>query len=238
MIKRDWWKYLSGLLLLYAVFAGFTVDVPDTMIHETIRNLFYHVGMWFGMFTMLTIGFIYSIRYLLQFNEQEDRIAVEAVHVGLLFGILGILTGMVWANFTWGSPWVKDPKLNGAAVGIFIYLAYMVLRGSIGDHHKKAKVSAVYNILAFILWIVFVMIMPRMAGESIHPGSETSPVLPMHLDPFLRVVFYPAMAGWILLGIWILNIRIRLSGIRTKMEEEGERRDQGSREICNQANSY
>ena len=137
MLKRYWWKILAGVLLLYAVVAGFLVEVPDTMIRETMRNLFYHVGMWFGMFILLTIGFIYSIRYLLKFREEEDLVAVESVNVGLLFGILGILTGMVWASFTWGSPWVKDPKLNGAALGIFIYLAYLILRGSIGDPHKS-----------------------------------------------------------------------------------------------------
>jgi len=210
---------LSGTLLLYAIVAGFLVEVPDTTIRETMRNLFYHVGMWFGMFILLTIGFIYSIRYLLKFREEEDLVAVESVNVGLLFGILGILTGMVWASFTWGSPWVKDPKLNGAALGIFIYLAYLILRGSIGDPHKKAKVSAVYNILAYVLWIVFVMIMPRMAGESIHPGKDTSPVLPTHLEPSLRIVFYPAMLGWILLGIWIMNLRVRFRRIRMALGE-------------------
>ncbi len=218
MQKNDWWKYLSILLLLYAVIGGFIVDVPDTMIRETMRNLFYHVGMWFGMMAMLITGFIFSLRYLKRFDERHDAVAVEAVNVGLMFGFLGIVTGMTWANFTWGSPWVKDPKLNGAAVGIFIYLAYLILRGSIDDRQKRAKVSAVYNIFAFFLWIVFVMILPRLAGESIHPGKESPPVLPMHLDPSMRVVFYPAMAGWILLGIWILNIRVRIRRLQNAME--------------------
>jgi heme exporter protein C len=122
---------------------------------------------------------------------------------------------MTWADFTWGTPWVKDPKLNGAAVGLFIYLAYMILRGSIEDPHKRAKVAAVYNILAFILWIVFVIIIPRVAGNSIHPGtgSDQVPVLPMHLEPSMRIVFYPAMAGWILLGFWILQLRVRIRKI-------------------------
>jgi heme exporter protein C len=215
-MKKNWWKILAGLLLLYAICFGFFV--PDTMIQETMRNLFYHVGMWFGMMIMLLVGFIYSLRYLRKFDEREDIVAVEAVNVGLLFGFLGILTGMIWANFTWGAPWVKDPKLNGAAVGMFIYLAYMILRGSIDDVHKRAKVGAVYNIFAFVLWIVFVMIMPRIAGESIHPGKTDSPVLPMHLEPSMRPLFYPAMLGWILLGVWIMQIRIRISKLRLKLE--------------------
>ncbi|HNY03378.1 MAG TPA: cytochrome c biogenesis protein CcsA [Bacteroidales bacterium] len=220
MIQKDWWKYLSFLLLLYAVIGGFIVHVPDTMIRETMRNLFYHVGMWFGMFTMLITGFIYSLRYLKRFDEREDDRAVEAVNVGLMFGVLGIITGMTWANFTWGSPWVKDPKLNGAAVGIFIYLAYLILRGSIDDHHKRAKVGAVYNIFAFFLWIVFVLILPRLAGDSIHPGKDSPPVLPMHLDPSMRVVFYPAMLGWILLGFWIFSLRVRIRRIKMALENE------------------
>jgi len=214
MFRQNWWKYLSGILLLYAVVFGFFVEVPDTMIRETMRNLFFHVGMWFGMFAMLITGFIFSLRYLVKFDIREDIVAAEAVNVGLMFGFLGILTGMVWANFTWGAPWVKDPKLNGAAVGLFIYLAYMILRGSIDDIHKRAKVSAVYNIFAFVLWMVFVLILPRLAGESIHPGREDTPLLPMNLDPAIRIVFYPAMIGWILLGLWIMTLRVRLKRIK------------------------
>ena len=222
-LKKNWWKFLSGILLLYAIIAGFTSDIPIKPITEqTMRNLFYHVGMWFAMMAMLLTGFIYSLRYLTRFNEEEDIVAVEAVNVGLVFGFLGIFTGMIWANFTWGSPWVKDPKLNGAAVGLIIYLAYTVLRGSIEDVHKKAKVGAVFNIFAFILWIVFVIILPRIAGDSLHPGTGNNvvPVMPMHLDPSMRLVFYPAMAGWILLGFWILNIRVRIRKIKLKLENQ------------------
>ncbi|MCX6241899.1 MAG: cytochrome c biogenesis protein CcsA [Bacteroidetes bacterium] len=221
MLKQYWWKLLSFLLLLYAVTYGFYVSIPETMILQTMRNLFYHVGMWFGMFTMLTVSFIYSLRYLKGFREENDRIAIEAVNVGLMFGFLGIFTGMVWANFTWGAPWVKDPKLNGAAVGLVVYLAYIILRSSVEDRHKRAKVSAVYNIFAFVLWIIFVMILPRLAGDSLHPatGNNSSPVLPMQLDPSMRTVFYPAMIGWILLGTWILQVRIRVSKLKQKLEE-------------------
>jgi heme exporter protein C len=222
MIKQYWWKILSMVLLLYAVTYGFYVSIPETMIMQTMRNLFYHVGMWFGMLTMLLVSFIYSLKYLKGFNPEYDRVSIEAVNVGLLFGFLGIFTGMVWADFTWGSPWVKDPKLNGAAVGIVIYLAYVILRSSVEDRHKRAKVSAVYNIFAFVLWIIFVIVMPRLAGDSLHPatGSNTTPVLPMHMDPSMRTVFYPAMLGWILLATWILTIRLKLSRLKHYIEEQ------------------
>jgi len=216
-IKKYWWKVLAGILLLYAIIGGFFIKFPLLpIVEESMRNLFYHVGMWFGMLTMLITGFVYSLRYLQKFDEMEDIKAVEAVNVGLMFGFLGIFTGMIWASFTWGSPWVKDPKLNGAAVGLLIYLAYAILRGSIDDTHKRAKVAAIYNIFAFFLWIVLVIILPRLAGESLHPtgGGNENTILPMHLPPSMRLIFYPAMLGWILLGVWIYNLRVRLRRIK------------------------
>jgi heme exporter protein C len=218
MIKGIWWKGLAGVLLLYAVIVGFLIPVPDTMIEESIRNVFYHVGMWFGMFVLLTISFVYSLRYLMKFDEREDIVSVEAVNTGLLFGLLGIITGMIWAKNTWGDFWVRDPKLDGAAVGIFIYLAYTILRGSIDDPQKRAKVSAVYNVMAYILWIVFVMILPRTANSTIHPGQDGPPVMSLDLSNTTRLVFYPAMIGWILLGIWILNLRVRIRKIKKAIE--------------------
>jgi heme exporter protein C len=218
-VKKYWWKILAGLLLLYAIIGGFFIRVSVEGLEvagESMRNIFYHVGMWFGMATMLVTGFIYSLRYLRKFDEQEDIRAVEAVNVGLMFGFLGILTGMIWADFTWGSPWVKDPKLNGAAVGLLIYLAYSILRGSIEDTQKRAKVSAIYNIFAFFLWVVLVIILPRLAGESIHPagGGNANTILPVHLPPAMRLIFYPAMLGWILLGLWIYKLRVQLRKIK------------------------
>lgn len=219
MIRGGWWKALAFLLLMYAVIAGFWIRIPETTMQESFRNLFYHVGMWFGMFALLSSSFIFSLRYLRNFDVKEDLYAVESVNTGLLFGLLGIVTGMLWARNTWGAFWVRDPKLDGAAVGIFIYLAYTVLRGSIDDPQKRAKVSAVYNILAFILWIVFVMILPRTSGSTLHPGQDGAPVMALGLGSTTRLVFYPAMAGWILLGFWIMTLRVRMRKLKNQTEQ-------------------
>jgi heme exporter protein C len=220
MIKGLWWKGLAGILLLYAVIVGFIIPVPMMDVTmESLRNVFYHVGMWFGMFVLLTSSFIFSLRYLMKFKEKEDIFAVESVNTGLLFGLLGIITGMIWAKNTWGDFWVRDPKLDGAAVGLFIYLAYTILRGSIDDVQKRAKVSAVYNILAYILWIVFVLILPRTANSSIHPGQDGAPIMALEMDSTMRLVFYPAMVGWILLGIWIMTLRVRIRLVKRSIEQ-------------------
>jgi heme exporter protein C len=221
-LKKDWWKFLGIALIMYSVIAGLLMKVPDLdMIHQSIRNLFYHVVMWFSMMVMFIIGVVSSIRYLSAFDMKYDRLAAQSVNVGLFFGMLGIVTGMEWANFTWGTPWTNDPQLNGAAVTILAYFAYLVLRGSLDEDHKRARISAVYNIFAFVLLIVFIGILPRIASSSLHPAAGGNASTMATLDNSLRMVFYPAILGWILIGCWIIQLRQRLADIKHRLIERG-----------------
>lgn len=220
-MKENWWKWIGGLLILYSIIVGLLIDVPDLpVIHESIRNLFYHVCMWFAMIIIMGVSFVNSLRFLRTFNLRYDTLAAEAARTGLLFGFLGIFTGMIWARFTWGDFWVKDPQLNGAAVTILIYLAYLVLRSSIDEEQKRARISAVYAVFAFVLLIVFIGVLPRLSEGSIHPGKDGNPGLGVKgLDSTMRLVFYPAIAGWVITGVMIWKIRVRLSRLKTRLEE-------------------
>src|SRR6185369_8468231 len=97
------------------------------------------------------------------------------------------------------------------AIGILIYLAYFILRSSVTDEVKRARISAVYNIFAYVMLIVFVMILPRLT-DSLHPGNGGNPAFGKYdLDNNMRMVFYPAVIGWILFSCWILNVRNRMA---------------------------
>jgi heme exporter protein C len=179
------------------------------ILYQTIRNTFYHVPMWFSMLFILLVSTYYSIKYLNTGRIEDDILASQAVHVALLFGALGLATGMMWATYTWGEPWPNDPKLNGAAVGVIIYLAYIVLRGSVSDEIKRAKISAAYNIFAIVIFILFIFVIPRLT-DSLHPGNGGNPAFSKYdLDSHLRMFFYPAVIGWILFSMWIWSIRVR-----------------------------
>ncbi len=194
---------------------GFLIKIPvlDGRLQQSIRNLFFHVPLWFGMMTLLIVSVIYAIKYLRSQNLMHDFYSAEYARTGLVFGTLGIITGAIWANYQWGQPWSGDPKQNGAAIALLIYFAYFVLRGSMNDIDKKARVSAVYNIFAFAMLFPTIWILPRLT-ESLHPGgrgSEGNPGLNgADLAPEMRLVFWPAVIGWTLVGVWITTLRIRL----------------------------
>jgi len=218
-MKNYWWKILAVVLLAYTIIAGFLGNVPDLEnVHQTIRNLYFHVCMWFVMIVMLGISVVYSVKYLSGFKIKNDIIAIEAANTGVLFGLLGIITGMLWAQFSWGKWWVNDPKLNGAAVGLLAYFAYFILRSSLEDINKKARISAVYNIFAFVIFILFVLVLPKLSGGSIHPSDGKDTTFPvLTLDDSLRIVFYPAIIGWILIALWMMDLRVRYRKLKNKI---------------------
>jgi len=211
-IKKNWWKFLTVGLLFYTVIAGFLGKVPAReILNETIRNLYFHVPMWFGMMALLFISCVYGIKHLNGGKLKDDLIAREAAHAGIAMGVLGLITGSLWARYTWGTWWTSDTKLNGAAITMLIYFAYFVLRGSVEDEQKRGRLAAVYSIFAFVMMIVFIMILPRME-DSLHPGNGGNPGFSKYdLDSRMRLVFYPAVLGWVLLGVWIMQVRIRIA---------------------------
>ena len=221
MFRLSWWKILAIILAYYIVIFGFLHKVPRIdILHETVRNLFFHVCMWFAMMILLTTSLILSVRYLKTGKVRHDILASEFANTGIVFGFLGIMTGSVWARFTWGAWWVNDPKLNGAAICMLIYLAYVILRGSIEDFQLRARISAIYNIFAWATLIPLLVILPRMT-DSLHPGSGGNPGFSSYdLDNNLRIVFYPAIIGWTLLGVWITELRVRKKELENKLEAE------------------
>ena len=208
-------KIITIILVFYTLIAGLLIDVPAlNILNETIRNLFFHVTSWFAMVFLFLASFVYSIKYLRSGSEHDDLLARLFVQVGMVFGTAGMVTGMLWANYTWGSYWVPDPKLNGAAIAMLAYLAYAVLRNSFQDNIQRGKVSAVYNIFAFVMMILFVFILPRMT-DSLHPGNGGNPAFSGYdLDNTMRLVFYPATIGWIFLGLWITEMRFRMEMLK------------------------
>jgi heme exporter protein C len=221
LIRSYWWKWVVVGLLIYTVIGGLLLSVPRLpILNETIRVLHFHVPMWFGMIFLFMASVIHAIKYLKTGNENHDLTSLALAEVGLVFGIMGLLTGMLWANFTWGSPWSGDPKQNSAAIGMLIYLAYFVLRGSISDEQMRARISGVYNIFAFAALIPLLFILPRLT-DSLHPGNGGNPGFNAYdLDSQLRLVFYPAVLGWTLLGFWITTIKIRMSRIEKAREDD------------------
>ncbi|GAA3942880.1 ABC transporter permease [Chitinophaga oryziterrae] len=216
-MAKHWWKALAVLILTYTIIAGFTHKIPIIGTNgQSSRGLYFHVPMWVCMYTMFTISVINSLRYLSGYDLRKDALASAAGGVGVFYGVLGFATGTLWATYTWGSTFTSDPKQMLTAVALLIYMAYLVLRMSISDIDKRARISAVFNIFAFALLIPLTYIIPRMV-DSLHPGSASTPgFASKDTDNNMKMVLYPAFIGWTLLSVWIFTLVVRYKKLELK----------------------
>jgi len=218
-MRTWWWKIVCILLVGYTVIAGFLAPVPRLdILNETIRNLYFHVPMWFTMMALFTASVVYAIKYLRSGRLEDDIYSSQFAITGIAFSVFGMLTGMEWAKYTWGAAWSNDPKELCTALCMLTYFAYLVLRNGLKDEEKRAKISSVYNIFAYALMIPLIMVIPRMV-DSLHPGNGGNPAFKQYdLDSNMRMVFYPAVTGWIMLGFWMATLSIRQGLIKFKQE--------------------
>ncbi|SFW55803.1 cytochrome c biogenesis protein CcsA [Chitinophaga sancti] len=216
-MAKHWWKALAVILLIYTIIAGFTIDIPIIGTNQqSSRGLFFHVPMWMCMYTMFSISVANSLLYLTKYDLKRDALAGAAGSVGVFFGILGFCTGTLWATYTWGGTITGDAKQQLTAVALLIYMAYLVLRMSIPDIDKRARISAVFNIFAFALLIPLTYIIPRMV-DSLHPGAAGSPTFASKdTDGGMKAVLYPAFIGWVLLSVWIYTLVVRYKKLELK----------------------
>lgn len=251
-IARLSYKTLAVVLVLYALVRGLTLSLkmPEASIDQlgqSARNLFYHVPLWFCVMALMGVSVYHSVRFLRMVAPDNtnrpplskaliaDAAAREAARVGILFNILGLLTGMIWERVTWGANepdgsfsawWVWDPIQVCALISLLIYAAYFLLRSSFGDGEQRARISAVYNLFAFATLIPLYYILPKML-DGLHPTAAGSDAgggsfifKKGGVSNDMRAILYPGMIGFILLGVWLYELRLRISILLLKAEEE------------------
>ncbi len=215
-------RYVIALWMTGVLLAGFLVDIPRIkLLEHTARNLYFHVPMWFTMMVAFLVSAYHSARLLATGDLKHDIHAEEAARVGALFGILGLVTGMIWARFTWylgtGLWWNFDPKQTMAAIQLLIYGAYFVLRASFDDSRRRARIAAVYNLFAASTLPFLLFVIPRQM-KSLHPGAEGNPAFDEITAPVMRLVFYPAVLGFMGLFWWIYRQRVRLKEAEQELQ--------------------
>lgn len=193
---------------------------------ELGRNILFHVPMSFVAFIVFLIATIFSIMFLRTKNMRYDLEARAYSALGLLMTILSTITGSIWAKFSWGVFWnFREPRESSILVLLLIYIAYFLLRQLLEESEEKvARISAVYNIFAFVTVPFLMFVLPRIT-ESLHPGGggSVAPVINLsgksYLDPTLKIVMWTNITLFLLLTIWIKDLFVRITNIEHRNEK-------------------
>lgn len=141
---------LYGVVLL-ALYTAFVYAPTERMMGEVQRIFYFHVGAAWNAFLAFFVVFLSGITYLVRRNRIWDQVAASAAEVGVLFTIIVLTTGPIWAKPVWNTwfPW-GDPRVMTTLVLLLIYVAYLILRSSLPEGEKKYKFCAVFGIIGFI----------------------------------------------------------------------------------------
>lgn len=216
-------NYTVAVFVLISAILLFGMLMPIPFIPglgEAARNIFFHVPQSFTMTFIVLVSFWHSVQYLRTKKIEHDIKASAASSVGMVFGILTIITGAVWADFTWGTYWNWDPRQTTFLGLLLIYSAYFVLRTSVDDVQKRAVLSAAYNLFAFASLPFLMFIIPRLL-PGLHPGAPeaggaNNPMV-SGVDTVIRVILYSSVVSFCLLSYWIYNIRVRIGLLERKI---------------------
>ena len=222
-------RVLTLLLLGYTTLRGLTVELPELMgnLGQTSRNLFFHVPMWFAMMAAMFYSVVQSLQFLRNPNLSFDIQSKEAATTGMLFGMLGLVTGIIWSRATWGDQrpdsdfsawWLWDPKQTTVVICLLIYAAYFLLRSSFDEPIQRARISAVYNIFAAATIVPLFYILPQ-AMQGLHPGAEGERSTILTLGSEYRLLFWGVALGFIFLAVWIIDLRVRMKKAELILEE-------------------
>lgn len=215
-----WWKLVLFVLMSIMIYFSFALPAPQQQIGDSSRIFYYHIPQAWICVVAFAMSMFYSIRYLQKKDITYDDKAVVAAKLGFIFCVLATVTGAMFAKVTWGTYWNWDPRQTSVFILLLIYGAYFALRGAVEVEEKKASLSAVYSIFAFVTVPFLIFVVPRMV-PSLHPNdSIVSADLKFNIEGAISLIFFSSLALFTVLYVWLFNIGVRVQLLMRKQLEE------------------
>jgi len=214
---------LLGYALLFLMFMSFLLIAWYAPVERTMglvqKIFYYHVPSAWVAFLAFGVVFVCSILYLTSKDRKWDILARSSVEIGVIFSLIVLITGPIWARPVWGVYWTWEPRLTTTLILFLIYVAYLLLRYFSGESERTSKFAAVIGIVGFIdVPLVYLSINWWAPEAQVHPqrigmGSE------------MQVAFFVSLFTFTVLFIYLLIRRVRLAYAEIAVEELRQERD-------------
>ena len=202
---------INCIIMMVAMWVGLTYGQVNTI---PLNMLYSHVPSSITALLCFVVLLIASIAYLKTSNPKWDNVAYASAEVGTVFAAILNITGSIFSRSEWGMWWTPSPRLVTAAILLFLYIVYLILRNSIpGSKHKRARVCAVFGIIAF-LDVPMVLISARFLKNDMHIGNVSLSTGAQRLAFGLSILATLLLAG---LLIWL---RVDLTKCNSQLEKQ------------------
>ena len=215
-----WKRAMIGAVVLFlvgaAAYASFFIAPEEKTMHVLQRIFYFHAAAaWAGM-TAFFICFVANLLYVWRREERWDALGISSAEVGLAFITVVLITGPIWAKPAWGIYWTWDARLTSTFVLWLLYISYLLLRTLIEEPDRRALLSALFGIFAFIdVPIVFGAI---RWWRTQHPAPVIMGGPGSGLDPTMNKVFFFSVLAMHALMVFLIAERYRLEKLRSDFE--------------------
>jgi heme exporter protein C len=224
--------FLVAAFMISAGYAALFIAPDERTMHEIQRIFYFHVPSWSATFSAFFIVFVANIAFLATHRDQWDWLAVSAAEVGIVACTLGLITGPLWAKPVWGVWWTWDARLTTTFILWLLYISYLLLRGLVEEPGRRATLSAVFGIFAFL--DVPLVYMSNRLWRTQHPPPVILGGAGSGLDPTMGKVLGFCIVSVLCLMLLVLVDRFGLESVRHELEElrqDAERRSLDSQPV-------
>jgi heme exporter protein C len=214
-------KIALAILMLLVIFGAFYFPAPQNQLGDVSRIFFFHIPVAWVTVLAFFVSLIYSIYYLKKKGLIYDIKASVSARLGLLFAFLATISGAIFAKSSWGSFWNWDPRETSVFILLLIYGAYLALRSAVQPEEKRAALSSVYSILAFVTVPFLIFVVPRVY-HTLHPTDSIVSQGRVQMSPLILITFLGSLLGFTLLFFWLWKLEVKILSFeknRNRLEE-------------------
>jgi heme exporter protein C len=212
---------ISIILVAVAAVMVFAYAPIEAVMGPVQKVFYFHVAnAWLGMLAFIA-AVVAGIAYLVTKRLEWDLVELSAIEIGLVFMLITVVTGSIWARPIWNTWWTWDPRLTTVTIMELVYAAYLMLRSGIEEPERRARFSAVYAIvgsisvpLTFFSIRIFRTIHPVVIGSSDPTASGT-----FSMTPAMGITFAITLVAYTVLFVSLLWHRVRLGVLADKVEQ-------------------
>jgi heme exporter protein C len=207
----------AAALIFFAGYAALFIAPDERTMHELMRIFYFHLSCWVAMFSALTLAFVANIAWLATRNPKWDWLGVAGVEVGVVCCTGGLITGVLWGRPAWGIWWTWDARLTTTFILWIMYISYLILRGLVEEPQRRASLSAIFGIFAF-LDTPLVYASNRL-WRTQHPAPVIMGGPDSGLDAMMGRVLIACIVSVVAMTVLVLVDRYRLERLRHELDE-------------------
>jgi len=219
---------ISIPMVIIALYLTFVYTPVERQMGVVQKIFYFHVGSaWNAFLAFFVVGF-FSVLYLITRKRSYDMIAKVSAEIGVVFTIIVLTTGPIWARSAWNTWWTWEPRLTTTLILLFIYIAYIMVQSLELEWQKKARLSSVLGIIgALMVPVVYMSI--HWWESNLHPvigedmdGGKSSALEPSMLFTLIFTVFTMTLVYIIFMqkGLYIEKLKLHVSKLKSKVNEK------------------